>query len=62
MRGHYRVGSYEMLHVHRNTVAYRLERIANQFGIDLEDIRVLGHVRLSFDLLVAEGTWRPTTG
>ena len=55
MRGHYRVGSYEMLHVHRNTVAYRLERIANQFGIDLEDIRVLGHVRLSFDLLVTEG-------
>ena len=40
-----------LMHLHRNTVAYRLERAGELFGIDLSDDAVLNRLRASLKLL-----------
>lgn len=41
------------LHVHRNTVVYRLGKIRDLFGIDYEDGGRMANIKVSFDVLVA---------
>ena len=46
------------LHVHRNTVNYRIARIRELFGVDLEDFSLITQVLLSCQIirLAAAGT------
>ena len=38
----------ELLHIHRNTLLYRIERIRQMTGMDLEDYRIRQRILLSF--------------
>ncbi|BAE82660.1 hypothetical protein DSY0871 [Desulfitobacterium hafniense Y51] len=39
------------LHLHRNTVVYRLERLKELFGLDLDDFATMNNLALSFDII-----------
>lgn len=41
----------EYLHIHRNTLNYRLNRIEEIFGSDLRDFRTLTHFLISFEMM-----------
>lgn len=45
------VKSSEYLHIHRNSLAYRIQKIENIMNIDLSDNNVLFYLHLSFKLL-----------
>jgi hypothetical protein len=40
----------EYLHIHRNTLNYRLGRIEEIFGLDLKNPRILTHLLISFEM------------
>jgi len=40
----------EQLHVHRNTLLYRLNRMEELFGLDLKDVNTLEHLMISFGI------------
>lgn len=40
----------EKLHIHRNTLTYRLDRIEDLFSLNLKDIKTLHHLLISFEL------------
>jgi hypothetical protein len=40
------------LHVHRNTVLYRIDRISEIFGIDFDDMGTMHSLELAFDILL----------
>jgi hypothetical protein len=42
------------LHVHRNTILYRLERIHKLFGVDFDDLGILNSLSISFDILAPD--------
>jgi hypothetical protein len=44
----------EQLSVHRNTVLYRIERIREIFGIDVENLGLMNALALAFDILSIE--------
>jgi hypothetical protein len=44
-----------ILHQHRNTVNYRIQRVKELFDIDLNDFKELAHIYLSYKMLVAQG-------
>jgi DNA-binding PucR family transcriptional regulator len=39
------------MNIHRNTLLYRLERIRQIAGIDLEDVNTCTHLLISFHLI-----------
>lgn len=41
----------EMMHIHRNTLLYRLEKIRSLIGVDLEDGDIFLHLMLAFKFL-----------
>ena len=43
----------EALHVHRNTLMYRIERMQERFAIDLDDAVVRRNLLLAYSLLEA---------
>lgn len=40
----------EMLHIHRTTMVYRLHRIEELTSIDFQNVQVMNHIFLSFQL------------
>lgn len=44
----------QILHQHKNTVNYRIQRIKEMFEIDLTDFNELTHIYLTFKLLLAQ--------
>ena len=47
------VQAAEALHVHRNTLMYRIERMQERFAIDLDDAVVRRNLLLAYSLLEA---------
>lgn len=41
----------QMLHIHRNTLLYRLNRIEELFSLNLKDYRTLHHLLISFEIV-----------
>lgn len=42
----------KQLHVHRNTVNYRIERATELFHLDMEDDEFLGNLRMSLEMII----------
>ena len=49
----------EELHIHVNTVRYRLERASRLFGVDMDDDALVDCLRTSFEVMMAAGTQLP---
>ena len=49
----------EELHIHVNTVRYRLERASQLFGVDMDDDALVDCLRTSFQVMMAAGTRLP---
>ena len=52
----------ELLHMHRNNVLYRIPRIAEKLGVDLDDYWVRLNLLLAFHLLELEEAHREQLG
>lgn len=49
----------EELHIHTNTVRYRLDRASELFGVDMADDALVDCLRTSFEIMMATGTQLP---